>query len=77
MQTSKAKLKDELREIFVIQTTIKGIIFLIHKALFQIKKKNNLIQHKANNMDEQRSIMNSQCMNKNTIKFFQRINNAN
>ena len=38
-RTSKAKLKEELRDTFVIQTTVNGIIFLTHKALFQIKKR--------------------------------------
>lgn len=65
LQTSKMKLKEELREIFVIQMIVKGIIFLITKLCFKLRRGNNSIENKANHMDIQINTMESQRINEN------------
>lgn len=49
----KTKLREELRKIFAIQMIVKGIIFLITKLCFKLRRGNHSVENKANYMDTQ------------------------
>lgn len=61
----KTKLKEELRKIFAIQMIVKGIIFLITKLSFKLRRGNHSVENKANHMDTPINTMESQRINEN------------